>query len=88
MQSLDNINLFSVITIMAFLVLAPIAIAIDGVQFTPAAMRAAGVADPGTVMKHVLIAAACFHSYQQVHNAAAQRGAVQRSVDQPRPLQQ
>lgn len=38
----------------------------DGVKFTPAAMRAIGIADTGLVMRHVLLAALCFHSYQQV----------------------
>jgi hypothetical protein len=39
---------------------------LDGVKFTPAAMRAVGIADTGLVMRHVLLAALCFHSYQQV----------------------
>lgn len=38
----------------------------DGVKFTPAAMRAIGIVDTGLVMRHVLLAALCFHSYQQV----------------------
>jgi hypothetical protein len=44
----------------------------DGVKFTPAAMRAIGIVDTSTVMKHVLLAALCFHSYQQVLQQALQ----------------
>jgi solute carrier family 35 protein E1 len=72
-KGLDNINLFSIITIMAFCLLAPVAIILDGVKFTPAAMRAVGIADTGLVMRHVLLAALCFHSYQQVSYMILQR---------------
>ena len=66
MQGLDNINLFSIITILSFALLLPVALLVDGVQFTPAAMRAAGITNTSVVFKHVLLAALCFHSYQQV----------------------
>ena len=46
--------------------LVQVQIVLDGVKFTPAAMRAVGIADTGLVMRHVLLAALCFHSYQQV----------------------
>lgn len=39
---------------------------VDGVRFTPAAMRAIGIVDTTAVIKHTLLAALCFHSYQQV----------------------
>ena len=126
-QGMDNINLFSVITLLSFCLLAPAAILLEvrspaalhcmrscsllivlllgqlvklqkamvtglrrslptcfiasqgilgktfpccltlqGVRFTPSAMRAAGILNTSEVMKHVLIAALCFHSYQQV----------------------
>ena len=67
--SLDNINLFSCITIISFFLLLPVALLTEGVRFTPGAMRAAGL-DPSVVMKQALLAAACFHSYQQVRGRA------------------
>lgn len=38
--TMDNINIFSVITIMAFFVAAPFVFLIEGVRFTPAAVAA------------------------------------------------
>eukprot|EP00898_Chlorokybus_atmophyticus_P009022 jgi/Chlat1/9120/Chrsp97S08384 len=63
---LDNINLFSVITIMSFFLLLPFSIAAEGFV-TPAtlAAKASGL-DVSLVLKRALIAAVCFHSYQQV----------------------
>jgi hypothetical protein len=40
-ESMDNITLFSIITIMSFFFLAPVAIFTDGVKFTPAFLQAA-----------------------------------------------
>jgi len=40
---MDNINLFSLITIMSFFLAIPIVLAVEGVRFTPAALNAAGV---------------------------------------------
>ena len=62
--TLDNINLFSCITIISFFLLLPVALLTEGVRFTPAAMRAAGLV-PGVVMKQAILAAVCFHAYQQ-----------------------
>lgn len=62
---LDNINLFSIITIMSFLLLAPITLLTEGVKFTPSAMQAIGIANTSEVIKKTLIAGLCFHSYQQ-----------------------
>ena len=59
------IGLFSMITMMSFLMLAPIAVAVEGVQLTPAALRAAGV-DPAAIFKLLASSALCFHLYQQV----------------------
>ena len=64
--SLDNVNLFSLITILSFFLLLPVALAVDGVRFTPAAMSAMGIADPSLVIKQSMLAAVCFHGYQQV----------------------
>lgn len=61
-----SIGLFSLITMLAFLILAPIALIVEGVRFTPDAIRAAGVADPLQLAGCAAIAAATFHLYQQV----------------------
>jgi hypothetical protein len=39
--SLDNINLFSIITIMSFFLLAPATLLVEGVKFTPSYLQAA-----------------------------------------------
>eukprot|EP00892_Ulva_mutabilis_P005869 jgi/Ulvmu1/3654/UM017_0068.1 len=59
------IGLFSMITMMSFLMLMPIAVAVEGVQLTPAALRAAGV-EPEAIFKLLASSALCFHLYQQV----------------------
>eukprot|EP01018_Ginkgo_biloba_P009171 Gb_23352 [translate_table: standard] len=64
-ESLDNINLFSVITIMSFILLAPATLFFEGVKFTPAYLRSAGL-DVKVVASRALLAGICFHSYQQV----------------------
>ncbi|GMH21493.1 hypothetical protein Nepgr_023335 [Nepenthes gracilis] len=64
-ESLDNINLFSVITIMSFILLAPTAIFMEGVKFTPSFMRASGL-NIKEVYIRSLITAVCFYTYQQV----------------------
>lgn len=38
-DGLDNINLFSVITIISFTLLVPIAIIMEGVKFTPSFLQ-------------------------------------------------
>lgn len=38
---MDNITLFSVITVMSFLLSAPVTIFMEGVKFTPAYLQAA-----------------------------------------------
>lgn len=68
--SLDNINLFSLITVMSFLLLAPVALLRDGgLLITPSAMRAAGILDTQLVLKRAILAGFCFHAYQQVTHA-------------------
>ncbi|KAK3033034.1 hypothetical protein RJ639_035660 [Escallonia herrerae] len=67
-ESLDNINLFSVITIISFILLVPIAIFMEGVKFSPSYLESA--ASQGLNVRELcvrsLLAAFCFHSYQQV----------------------
>ncbi|EOY02454.1 Phosphoenolpyruvate/phosphate translocator 2 isoform 2 [Theobroma cacao] len=67
-DTLDNINLFSVITIISFILLVPTAILLEGVKFTPSYLQSA--ANQGLNVKELcirsLLAGFCFHSYQQV----------------------
>ncbi|CAL1391770.1 unnamed protein product [Linum trigynum] len=67
-ETLDNVNLFSVITIISFLLLVPSAIYIEGIKFTPSYLKSA--ANQGLNVKQLclrsLLAGFCFHSYQQV----------------------
>lgn len=66
---LDNINLFSILTIMAFLILAPVAVAVEGVQLTPAALAAM----PEGMPLRLLLAGIAFHGYQQISYMILQR---------------
>ncbi|XP_008230576.1 PREDICTED: phosphoenolpyruvate/phosphate translocator 2, chloroplastic isoform X2 [Prunus mume] len=67
-ESLDNINLFSVITIISFILLVPSAILLEGVKFTPAYLHSA--ARQGLNIRELcvrsLLAGFCFHTCQQV----------------------
>ncbi|XP_062194460.1 phosphoenolpyruvate/phosphate translocator 1, chloroplastic-like [Phragmites australis] len=64
-QSLDNINLFSIITVMSFFLLAPVTLLTEGVKVSPAVLQSAGL-NLKQVYTRSLIAAFCFHAYQQV----------------------
>lgn len=71
-ESLDNITLFSIITIMSFILLAPAAVFMEGVKFTPAYLQSAGL-NVKEVYIRSLVAALCFHAYQQVSYMILQR---------------
>lgn len=71
--NLDNINLFSILTMMSFLLLTPIAIAVEGFHFTPAGLQALGITDPRALLMKALVAGLCFHAYQQVSYMILQR---------------
>ncbi|KAI4336161.1 hypothetical protein L6164_014724 [Bauhinia variegata] len=71
-ESMDNITLFSIITVMSFLLLAPAVLFMDGVKFTPAYLQPAGL-NLRQVYTRSLLAALCFHAYQQVSNMILQR---------------
>ncbi|KAL6644249.1 hypothetical protein ACP70R_015857 [Stipagrostis hirtigluma subsp. patula] len=64
-ESLDNINLFSIITVMSFFLLAPVTFFTEGIKITPAALQSAGL-NVNQVLTRSLLAALCFHAYQQV----------------------
>ncbi|CAK8533727.1 unnamed protein product [Lathyrus sativus] len=67
-EALDNINLYSVITIISFFFLVPCAIFLEGFKFTPSYLKSA--ASHGLNVRELCIrsvlAAFCFHAYQQV----------------------
>nr|XP_043606828.1 phosphoenolpyruvate/phosphate translocator 1, chloroplastic-like [Erigeron canadensis] len=71
-ESLDNITLFSIITIMSFFLLAPVTLLTEGVRFTPAYLQSAGL-NVKQVYIRSLLAAICFHAYQQVSYMILQR---------------
>ncbi|TKW32498.1 hypothetical protein SEVIR_2G172000v4 [Setaria viridis] len=64
-ESLDNINLFSIITVMSFCLLAPVTLLTEGVKVSPAVLQSAGL-NLKQIYTRSLIAAFCFHAYQQV----------------------
>jgi len=66
--SLDNVNLFQIITVMAFFLLLPVTLAVEGLPVLPANLTAAGM-DPSTqseLFRRLLSAGICFHGYQQL----------------------
>ncbi|XP_050224128.1 triose phosphate/phosphate translocator, non-green plastid, chloroplastic [Mercurialis annua] len=71
-DSMDNITLFSIITIMSFFLLTPVTLFMEGVKFTPAYLQSAGLNVKQVYMRS-LIAALCFHAYQQVSYMILQR---------------
>lgn len=51
---------------MSFFLLAPFCVFKEGATFTPAGLKALGVANTDLVIKQALLAGVCFHAYQQV----------------------
>ncbi|KAJ8548869.1 hypothetical protein K7X08_029850 [Anisodus acutangulus] len=64
-DSLDNINLFSIITIMSLILVAPFAFFMEGLKFTPAYLESAGL-NVNQIYTRTLLASLCFHAYQQI----------------------
>ncbi|KAH6809467.1 Glucose-6-phosphate/phosphate translocator-like protein [Perilla frutescens var. frutescens] len=71
-ESLDNITLFSIITIMSFILMIPTTLFMEGVKFTPLYLQAAGL-NINQIYTRSLLAAICFHAYQQVSYMILQR---------------
>ncbi|KAF6136085.1 hypothetical protein GIB67_000489 [Kingdonia uniflora] len=71
-KSMDNITLFSVITIMSLFLLTPVALFMEGVKFTPTYVQAAGLNAKDVYIK-ALIAGICFHAYHQVSNSSVMK---------------
>eukprot|EP00270_Netrium_digitus_P000498 TRINITY_DN10552_c0_g1_i1.p1 TRINITY_DN10552_c0_g1~~TRINITY_DN10552_c0_g1_i1.p1 ORF type:complete len:418 (+),score=75.61 TRINITY_DN10552_c0_g1_i1:193-1446(+) len=70
--TLDNINLFSIITIMSLFLLSPAMLLLDGVKFTPAYLASKGL-PAEKIMRFALYSGLCFHAYQQVSYMILQR---------------
>ncbi|KAL5544188.1 hypothetical protein UlMin_007972 [Ulmus minor] len=71
-DSMDNITLFSIITVMSFFLLAPFAIITEGVKFTPEYLLSTGL-NVKQLYTWSLLAALSFHAYQQVSYMILQR---------------
>uniref|UniRef100_A0A7N0U0Z3 Sugar phosphate transporter domain-containing protein n=1 Tax=Kalanchoe fedtschenkoi TaxID=63787 RepID=A0A7N0U0Z3_KALFE len=71
-DAVDNITLFSIITIMSFILSAPVAVVAEGVKFTPSFLQSTGL-NVGEVLTRSLLACLCFHAYQQVAYMILQR---------------
>jgi solute carrier family 35 protein E1 len=68
---MDNIDLFSIITLMSLALTLPAAVVLEGFRFTPSAVAAyaasSGAAvSPAVIFQKAMIAGACFHMYQQI----------------------
>ncbi|GMP33756.1 hypothetical protein CsSME_00006936 [Camellia sinensis var. sinensis] len=60
-DSLDNITLFSIITILSFILLAPVTFFVEGVKITPSFLQPAGL-NVRQVYTRSFLAALCFHA--------------------------
>ena len=65
-KPMDNINLFSVITIMSCLLCAPLMLATEGTAFFSQAYLTGLGLDAKFILSRAVFAGICFHSYQQV----------------------
>ncbi|KAK4753018.1 hypothetical protein SAY87_021816 [Trapa incisa] len=74
-DSMDNITLFSIITVMSFFLLFPVTYFMEGFKYAPSYLQSA--AQTGVNVKQLLtrslLAALCFHAYQQVSYMILQR---------------
>lgn len=66
--ALDNMNLFQIITIMAFFMLMPVQLLVEGGPFLPHRIAELGLSHEGLVAlaQKILGAGLCFHAYQQL----------------------
>ncbi|KAF9626682.1 hypothetical protein IFM89_038777 [Coptis chinensis] len=69
---LDNITLFSIITIMSFILIAPVALLVEGVKFSPAYLQSAGL-NVQDIYLRSLLAGLFYHGYQQVSYVILER---------------
>ncbi|OVA16975.1 Drug/metabolite transporter [Macleaya cordata] len=71
-ESLDNITLFSIMTIMSFILNVPLTIFMEGVKFTPSYLQSAGL-NVRELCVMTLLAGLCFQAYQQISYMILQR---------------
>ncbi|CAO2193869.1 unnamed protein product [Urochloa humidicola] len=64
-DAMDDINLFSVITVLSFLLSCPLMLFAEGVKFTPGYLQSTGVNLQELCVRAVL-AGFCFHGYQKL----------------------
>ncbi|XP_062194007.1 phosphoenolpyruvate/phosphate translocator 3, chloroplastic-like isoform X1 [Phragmites australis] len=64
-EALDDINLFSVITVLSFLLSCPLMLFAEGVKFTPGYLQSTGLNLQELVVRAAL-AGFCFHGYQKI----------------------
>ncbi|CAM0957523.1 unnamed protein product [Alopecurus aequalis] len=64
-ETLDDINLFSIMTVMSFLLSIPLMLYVEGIKFSPSYLQSTGVNLQELCLK-AAIAGTCFHFYQQV----------------------
>uniref|UniRef100_A0A453AP79 Sugar phosphate transporter domain-containing protein n=1 Tax=Aegilops tauschii subsp. strangulata TaxID=200361 RepID=A0A453AP79_AEGTS len=63
-EKLDDINLFSIMTIISFLCSVPLTLYLEGIKFSPLFLRSTGLNLQELCLK-AAVAATCFHFYQQ-----------------------
>ncbi|KAL5647877.1 hypothetical protein ACJX0J_042232, partial [Zea mays] len=63
-DSLDDINLFSIITVMTFLLSAPLMLCVEGIKFSPSYLQNAGV-NVKELFARAALAGTSFYFYQQ-----------------------
>ncbi|XP_047061447.1 phosphoenolpyruvate/phosphate translocator 3, chloroplastic-like [Lolium rigidum] len=64
-ESMDDINLFSLITVLSFLLSCPLMLLAEGVKFSPAYLQSTGV-NLQELCVRAALAGLCFHGYQKI----------------------
>ncbi|CAL4965558.1 unnamed protein product [Urochloa decumbens] len=64
-DAMDDINLFSVITVLSFLLSCPLMLFVEGVKFTPGYLQSTGL-NLQELCVRAALAGFCFHGYQKL----------------------
>uniref|UniRef100_A0ACD5W0X5 Uncharacterized protein n=1 Tax=Avena sativa TaxID=4498 RepID=A0ACD5W0X5_AVESA len=64
-ESMDDINLFSLITVLSFLLSCPLMLLMEGVKFSPAYLHSTGL-NLHELCVRAALAGLCFHGYQKI----------------------
>uniref|UniRef100_A0A0A9FJ92 Sugar phosphate transporter domain-containing protein n=1 Tax=Arundo donax TaxID=35708 RepID=A0A0A9FJ92_ARUDO len=64
-DAMDDINLFSVITVLSFLLSCPLMLFAEGVKFTPGYLQSTGL-NLQELCVRAALAGFCFHGYQKI----------------------